>query len=116
VALGLRQFGFVSREAKPLRKRESTMRKQAVCGVLMILAFSGCAMNDRIYADRNNVDTARARCVQLARTSGYDDIKTESINRDGQAEWKVELAVGKDGKTSKERCEYNARTDRVHLG
>jgi hypothetical protein len=92
------------------------MRKQAVCGVLMILAFSGCAMNDRVYADRNNVDTARARCVQLARTSGYDDIKTESINRDGQAEWKVELAVGKDGRTSKERCEYNARTDRVHLG
>ena len=67
----------------------------------MILAFSGCAMNDRVYADRNNVDTARARCVQLARTSGYDDIKTESINRDGQAEWKVELAVGKDGKRVK---------------
>jgi len=43
-------------------------------------------MSDRTYADRNNVDTARGRCVQLARTSGYDDIKTASINRDGQAE------------------------------
>jgi hypothetical protein len=92
------------------------MRKQAVCELLLILALSGCATSDRTYADRNNVDTARARCVQLAHTSGYDDIKTESINRDGQAEWKVELAVRKDGRTSKERCEYNARTDRVHLG
>ena len=81
----------------------------------MILAFSGCAMNDRVYADRNNVDTARARCVQLARTSGYDDIKTESINRDGQAEWKVGLVVKKDGKDRKERCEYNASTNRVHI-
>ena len=92
------------------------MRKQAFCQLLLILAFSGCATNDRVYEDRNNVETARARCIQLARTSGYDEIKTESINRDGQAEWKVELAVGKNGKTSKERCEYNARTDRVHLG
>jgi len=81
----------------------------------MILAISGCATSDINYADRNNVDTARARCVQLARTSGYDDIKTEAIERDGQEEWKVQLAVRKDGKTSKERCEYNARTDRVHL-
>jgi len=92
------------------------MRNQALCQLLLILVFSGCAMSDRTYADRNNVDTARARCLQLARTSGYDDIKTESINRDGQAEWKVELAVRKDGSSSKERCEYNARTDRVHLG
>ena len=81
----------------------------------MILAVSGCATSDINYADRNNVDTARARCVQLARTSGYDDIKTEAIDRDGEAEWKVQLAVRKDGKTSKERCEYNARTDRVHM-
>lgn len=91
------------------------MRKRIVCELLPILALSGCATNDRTYVDRNNVDTARARCVQLARTSGYDDIKTEAINRDGQAEWKVELALRKDGKTSKERCEYNARTDRVHM-
>jgi hypothetical protein len=91
------------------------MRKQVLCGLLMILAISGCATSDINYADRNNVDTARARCVQLARTSGYDDIKTEAIERDGQEEWKVQLAVRKDGKTSKERCEYNARTDRVHL-
>jgi hypothetical protein len=82
------------------------MRTKAVGALLLILAFSGCATSDRTYADRNNVDTARARCVELARTSGYDDIKTESINRDGQAEWKVELAVRKDGRSSKERCEY----------
>ena len=91
------------------------MRKQVLCGLLMILAISGCTTSDINYADRNNVDTARARCVQLARTSGYDDIKTEAIERDGQEEWKVQLAVRKDGKTSKERCEYNARTDRVHM-
>jgi hypothetical protein len=93
-----------------------TMRKQIVCKLLLILAFSGCTTTDINYADRNNVDTARARCVQLARTSGYEDIKTEAINRDGQAEWKVELQVRKDGKDGKERCEYNARTDRVHMG
>lgn len=93
-----------------------TMRKQVVCELLLILAFSGCTTTDINYADRNNVDTARARCVQLARTSGYEDIKTEAINRDGQAEWKVELQVRKDGKDGKERCEYNARTDRVHMG
>jgi hypothetical protein len=92
------------------------MRKQALCQLLLILVFSGCATSDRTYEDRNNVDTARARCIQLARTSGYDDIKTESIDRDGQAEWKVQLAFRKNGTTSKERCEYNARTDQVHMG
>jgi hypothetical protein len=92
------------------------MRTQILCVSLLILAFSGCATSDINYADRNNVDTARARCVQLARDSGgYQDISTESINRDGQAEWKVELAVRKDGKDRKVRCVYNARTDRVHI-
>lgn len=71
-----------------------TMRKQMVCELLLILAFSGCTTTDTNYADRNNVDTARARCVQLARTSGYEDIKTEAINRDGQAEWKVDANDG----------------------
>ena len=70
------------------------MRKQMVCELLLILAFSGCTTTD----------------------INYEDIKTEAINRDGQAEWKVELQVRKDGKDGKERCEYNARTDRVHMG
>jgi len=55
------------------------------------VAFGGCATSDVNYADRNNVDTPRARCIQLVRDSGYQDISTESINRDGQAEWKVGL-------------------------
>ena len=91
------------------------MKKQTVCVSFLILAFSGCATSDINYADRNNVDTARARCIQLARTSGYDDIKTESVDRDGQAEWKVQLAVRRDGKDRKDKCEYNARNDTVHM-
>ena len=62
------------------------------------------------------MDSARARCVDLAHTSGYRDVAVDSIERDGQAEWKVRLVVRKDGKDSKERCEHNARTDRVHMG
>jgi hypothetical protein len=91
------------------------IKAQALGAGLFILVLSGCASTDVNYADRNNVDTARARCVQLAHTSGYRDVTTESIDRDGQAEWKVRLVVRKDGKDQKERCEYNARTDRVHM-
>ena len=89
--------------------------KQAAYIVLLGLGFSGCATSDANYADRNNMDSARSRCVQLARTMGYQDVGVDSVGRDGGAEWKVRLAVRKDGKDRKERCEYNARTDRVHM-
>jgi len=90
--------------------------KHALCAILIGVAFGGCATSDVNYADRNNVDTVRARCIQLARDSGYQDISTESINRDGQTEWKVGLLVRRDEKDQKEKCEYDARTERVHLG
>ena len=54
------------------------------------------------------MDTPRARCIQLVRDSGYQDISTESINRDGQTEWKVGLLVRRDEKDQKEKCEYDA--------
>ena len=86
-----------------------------VYAILLSLVFSGCATTDLNYADRNNLDTARMRCVELAQSSGYRDVLTESINRDGQAEWKVGFLARKDGKDRKERCEYNARTDRTNM-
>jgi hypothetical protein len=90
--------------------------KQAAYIVLLGLGFSACATTtDANYAHRNNTDSAQSRCVELARTMGYRDVGVDSIDRDGRAEWKVRLVVRKDGKDRKERCEYNARTDGVHM-
>jgi hypothetical protein len=93
----------------------SILTKRWIYVALLGLGFSGCATTDTNYAYRNNIDSARSRCADLAQTSGYRDVAVDSINRDGQAEWKVTLVVRKDGKNSKERCEYNARTDRAHM-
>ena len=82
---------------------------------LFAVIFGGCATSDANYTDRNDIDSARARCVELARSTGYRDVAVDSIERDGRAEWKVGLVVRKDGRDRKERCEYNARTNRVHL-
>ena len=97
-------------------KRVRGSIKQAAYIILLGLGFSGCATTTDVhYADRNNTDSAQSRCVELARTMGYRDVGVDSIDRDGRAEWKVRLVVRKDGKDRKERCEYNARTDRVHM-
>ena len=91
------------------------MIKKQVLYTVASLFFIGCASSDVNYAGRNNIDTARSRCVDLARTSGYRDVAVDSIEKDGNTEWKVRLVVRKDGKDRRERCEYNARTDRVHI-
>jgi hypothetical protein len=91
--------------------------KQAICVTLLGLGFSGCATttSDSNYAHRNNIDSARTRCVELARSSGYQEVAVDSVERDGQAEWKVGLVVKKDGNDRKERCEYDASTNRVRM-
>jgi hypothetical protein len=91
-------------------------RKQAVYVTLLGLGLSACATtSDSNYAYRNNIDQARSRCVELARSSGFDEVSVDSIERDGQEEWKVGLVVKKDGKDRKENCEYNASTNRVRM-
>jgi hypothetical protein len=92
-------------------------KKQAICVALMGFGFIGCATSsaDLNYAGRNNIDSARSRCIELARSSGYQEIAVDSVDRDGQAEWKVGLVVKKDGKDRKERCEYDASTNRVRM-
>jgi hypothetical protein len=94
-----------------------TIKNTAVSIAVLSLSLSGCATtaSDSNYAHRNNVDSARSRCVELARSSGYKEVTVDSVERDGQAEWKVGLVVNKDGKDRKERCEYNASTNRVRL-
>ena len=82
---------------------------------LLAVIFGGCATSDANYAGRNDIDSARSRCIELARSTGYRDVAVDSIERDGRAEWKVGLVVRKDGRDRKERCDYNARTNRVHL-
>jgi outer membrane lipoprotein SlyB len=86
--------------------------------VVLSLSFSGCATtdSDSNYAYRNNIDSARSRCVELARSSGFKEVAVDSVEREGQAEWKVGLVLNKDGKNRKETCEYNASTNRVRLG
>jgi len=65
-------------------KRERGSIKQAAYIVLLGLGFSACATTtDANYADRNNLDSARSRCVQLARTMGYQDVGVDSVDRDG---------------------------------
>ena len=89
------------------------------CKKLVVLLFglivSGCATNEASYSGRNNLDAARSRCIDLARTMGYRDVTVDAIDKDGQAEWNVKLVMRREGKERKERCEYNARTDRVHI-
>ena len=80
--------------------------------------LGGCATttnSDSNYALRNNIDSARSRCVELARSSGYQEVAVDSVERDGQAEWKVGLVVKKDGKDRKENCQYDASTNRVRM-
>jgi hypothetical protein len=95
------------------------MKMKHVLPISVLLGFgvSGCATtsSDSNYAHRNNIDSARSRCVELARSSGFKEVAVDSVERDGQAEWKVELVVKKDGKDRKEKCEYNASTNRVRL-
>jgi len=95
----------------------SGKKRQAICVTLLGSVLGGCATttSDSNYAHRNNIDAARSRCVELARSSGYPEVAVDSVERDGQAEWKVELVVKKDGKDRKERCEYNASTNRVRM-
>jgi hypothetical protein len=94
----------------------SNMKKRTIGVALLGLGLSGCAAtSDSNYADRNNIDSARSRCVELARSSGYSDVAADSIERDGRAEWKVELVVAKEGKNRKERCKYDASTNIARL-
>ena len=92
------------------------MAKKLASLVVIGLAFSGCAAHDSDYAGRNNLDYARAECLRLAQSSGYSDVAVDGVERDGSAEWKVRLRMRTEGKDKTERCEYNARTNRAHLG
>jgi hypothetical protein len=91
------------------------MKIQRARYVLAALVFIGCTASEASYSDRNTMDVARSRCLELARTSGYRDVAVDSIDRDGNSDWRVRLVVRKDGKDRRERCEYNARTNRVHI-
>ena len=99
-------------------KQRVTLKSiNAICLTTLGFSFGGCTtMTNSNYAYRNNIDSARSRCMQVARSSGYKEVAVESAERDGQAEWKVGVIVNKEGKNRKEHCEYNATTDRVRLG
>jgi hypothetical protein len=94
-----------------------TIKNRALSLIVLGLSFSGCAItdSDSNYAHRNNIDSARSRCLELARSSGFKEVAVDSVEREGQAEWKVGLVLNKDGKNRKETCEYNASTNRVRL-
>src|SRR5262245_33819131 len=95
-----------------------TKKWKAISAALLALGFSACATSntsDSNYALRNNIDSARSRCVELARSSGYQEVAVDSVERGGQAEWKVGLVVKKDGKDRKESCQYDASTNRVRM-
>ena len=99
------------------RLLSARIRTQAVCLTALGLGLSACTTtnSDSNYALSNNIDAARGRCVELARSSGYQEIAVDSVERDGQAEWKVGLVVKKDGKDRKENCQYDASTNRVRM-
>jgi len=92
----------------------SIVKHQAIYLGLLTVGFNGCRTADADYADRNDTDSARSRCVELAHGNGYRDVSVDSIEQDG-AEWNVRLVVRKNGKDRRERCEYNARTNKVNM-
>jgi len=54
------------------------------------LGLAGCSTTSDVnYADRNNIEVAGSRCLEVARTSGYSDVAVDSAERDGRSEWKV---------------------------
>ena len=61
---------------KPERLLGVCIRRQAICLTVLGLGLSACATStsDSNYALRNNIDAARARCVELARSSGYQEV------------------------------------------
>jgi len=101
---------------KTRRVGEENMKKAIVYLMFVGLALGGCAARDPDYQGRNNMEYARAECLRLANGSGYSDVAVDSVERDGHAEWKVGLRMRRDGRDRTERCEYNARTDKAHLG
>ncbi|SRR5258706_7048731 len=90
------------------------VKYQSIFFVALAVGFSACRTADADYANRNDTDSARSRCVELAHSTGYRRVSVDSIERDG-AEWNVRLVVRKGGKDRRERCEYNARTNVVHM-
>jgi hypothetical protein len=90
------------------------IKDQAVFLIGLAVCLCACRTADADYANRNDTDSARSRCVELAHRNGYRDVSVDSIERDG-AEWNVRLVVRKSGKDRRERCEYNARTNTVNI-
>src|SRR5215475_3680840 len=78
LALCLRRLFYQERgiTMKPERLLGACIRRQAVCLTVLGLGLSACATStsDSNYALRNNIDAARARCVELARSSGYQEV------------------------------------------
>src|SRR5262249_24053964 len=110
----LRETGITM---KLQRLLATCIRRQTICFTVLGLGLSACATStsDSNYGLRNYIDAARARCVELARSSGYQEVAVDSVERGGQAEWKVGLVVEKDGKDRKENFQYHARTNRVRM-
>lgn len=90
------------------------VKHQAIYLVLLAVGLNGCRTADADYADRNDTDSARSRCVELAHSRGYRNVSVDLIERD-RADWNVRLVVRKNGKDRRERCEYNARTNTVNM-
>ena len=69
-----------------LKQFASIGRRQLVYAMFLALGVGGCATtSDSNYAYRNNIDAARSRCVELARSSGFQEVVVDSIDRDAQA-------------------------------
>ena len=98
-------------------------KKTVVMAGLLALSLAGCETIDRAH-DRDRArdrpqdrQEARRECLELARDRGYSNADVESIEREGQDEWRVVMRGIRDG-GSREltvRCLYNVLSNRGRL-
>ena len=96
-------------------------KKTVVMAGLVALSLASCEAidrpRDRRDDRRDDRQEARRACMELARDRGYRNVDVESIEREGQDEWRVVMRGRREGGGGEltVRCLYNDRSNRGRL-
>jgi hypothetical protein len=92
-------------------------KKTMVMAGLVALSLVSCEAIDRGGGRRDDRQEARRECMELARDKGYRSVDVESIEREGNDEWRVLMRGRREGGGGElnVRCLYNDRSNRGRL-